>query len=63
MSEKNTVFSGIFTYNWVNATVNDGSLAERVSGQLVSGNFFIVMGVGAHLGRIFTDDDDRTRTS
>ncbi len=60
MSEKNTVFSGIFTYNWVEATVNDGSLAERVSGQLVSGNFFTVMGVGAHLGRIFTDDDDRT---
>lgn len=60
MSEKNTVFSGIFTYNWVEATVNDGSLAERVSGQLVSGNFFTVMGVGAHLGRIFSDDDDRT---
>jgi len=60
MSEKNKVFSGIFTYNWVEATVNDGSLAERVSGQLVSGNFFTVMGVGAHLGRIFTDDDDRT---
>jgi endonuclease/exonuclease/phosphatase family metal-dependent hydrolase len=36
MSEKNTVFSGIFTFNWVEATVNDGSLAERVSGQLVS---------------------------
>src|SRR6266542_2933956 len=27
MSEKNTVFSGIFTYNWVEATVNDGSQA------------------------------------
>jgi len=60
MSEKNTVFSGIFTYDWVEATVNDGSLAERVPGQLVSGNFFTVLGVGAHLGRIFTDDDDRT---
>src|SRR5262245_54060177 len=60
MSEKNTVFSGIFTYDWVEATVNDGSLAERVSGQLVSGNFFTVMGVGAHLGRLFTDEDDRT---
>jgi predicted permease len=60
MGEKNTVFAGIFTYNWVEATVNDGSLAERVSGQLVSGNFFTVMGVGAHLGRVFTDDDDRT---
>ena len=60
MSEKNTVFSGIFTFNWVEATVNDGSLAERVSGQLVSGNFFTVLGVGAHLGRVFTDADDLT---
>jgi predicted permease len=60
MGEKNTVFSGIFTYNWVEATVNDGSLAERVSGQLVSGNFFTVLGVGAHLGRVFTDADDLT---
>ncbi len=60
MSEKNTVFSGIFTFNWVEATVNDGSLAERVSVELVSGNFFTVLGVGAHLGRVFTDDDDLT---
>jgi putative ABC transport system permease protein len=58
MSEKNTVFSGIFTFNQVEVTVNDGSLAEQVSGELVSGNFFTVLGVGAHLGRMFTDDDD-----
>jgi len=60
MSEKNTVFSGIFTYNWVEATVNDGSQAERVSAQLVSGDFFTVLGVGPHLGRVFTDADDQT---
>jgi predicted permease len=60
MSEKNTVFSGIFTYNWVEATVNDGSQAERVSAQLVSGDFFTVLGVGPHLGRVFTDADDKT---
>ncbi len=60
MSEKNTVFSGIFTYNWVEATVNDGSQAERVSAQIVSGDFFNVLGVGPHLGRVFTDADDQT---
>jgi predicted permease len=60
MSEKNTVFSGIFTYNWVEATVNDGSQAERVSAELVSGDFFTVLGVGPHLGRVFTDADDQT---
>ena len=60
MSDKNTVFSGIFTYDWVEATVNDGSQAERVSAQLVSGDFFTALGVGPHLGRVFTDADDKT---
>jgi predicted permease len=34
--------------------------AERVSGELVSGNYFDVLGVRAHIGRTFTQDDDRT---
>ena len=34
--------------------------AERVSGELVSGNYFDVLGVHAQIGRTFTPDDDRT---
>jgi putative ABC transport system permease protein len=60
MSEKNSVFAGMFSFSGVGATVNDGIQAERASGQLVSGNFFTVLGVGAHLGRVFTEADDRT---
>jgi hypothetical protein len=41
-------------------TVSDGNQAERVIGELVSGNFFNVLGVGAHLGRVFSDADDQT---
>jgi predicted permease len=60
LSEKNTVFSGMFTFNGIAATMNDGSQADRVGGELVSGNFFSVLGVGPHLGRVFTDADDQT---
>ena len=37
-----------------------GGQAERVNGELVSGNYFDVLGVRAHVGRTFTQDDDRT---
>ncbi len=38
----------------------EGQKAERVTGALVTGAFFEVMGVRAALGRLFTPDDDRT---
>ena len=41
-----------------NAVTSDGT-AERLSGDLVSGNYFEVLGVAPHLGRLFTQADDR----
>jgi MacB-like periplasmic core domain len=40
--------------------VSYGDQTERVSGELVSGNFFDVLGVRPWAGRLFTQDDDRT---
>src|SRR2546422_814178 len=37
----------------------DGQLEPSVQGQLVSGNYFAVLGVGAAVGRTLTGDDDR----
>lgn len=37
----------------------EGSTGERVSGELVSGNFFSLLGVHAILGRLLEDEDDR----
>ena len=34
--------------------------SERVNGDIVSGNYFDVLGVRPALGRVFTDSDDRT---
>ena len=41
-------------------TLMTNGQAERVNGELVSGNYFDVLGVRAHIGRTFTQDDDRT---
>jgi putative ABC transport system permease protein len=59
LSEKNSSFAGMFSFNSTEMTVSDGNQAERVIGELVSGNFFNVLGVGAHLGRVFSDADDQ----
>ena len=37
-----------------------GGQPERVSGTLVSMNYFDVLGVGAHVGRVFSEGDERT---
>jgi putative ABC transport system permease protein len=60
LSEKNSSFAGMFSFSSTEMTVSDGNQAEQVIGELVSGNFFYVLGVGAHLGRIFRDADDQT---
>ncbi len=60
MSEKNSDFDGMFSFHSTEMTVSDGSQAERVIGELVSGNFFTVLGVGPHLGRVFSDADDQS---
>ncbi len=44
----------------VSIGVDNGSRPERASVQLVSGEFFSVLGVGAELGRVFIGEDNLT---
>ena len=44
-------------------STNDSGPAERVWAQLVSGNFFDVLGVSAALGRTFVPAEDRARNT
>src|SRR5881396_1655337 len=60
LRERNQVFSGAFAYSGVSLNFSANAQTERVSGKLVSGNFFSVLGVEPYLGRFFSDEGDRT---
>jgi predicted permease len=57
--DKNAVFSGMVAYSGLPMSMSGGGQTERVLGELVSGNFFAVLGVNPHLGRLFTEADDQ----
>jgi predicted permease len=57
--DHNDVFSGMFARrNWPMQVSYQGH-TERVNGELISGTYFPVLGVGAALGRVLTPDDDK----
>ncbi|MEW5975629.1 MAG: ABC transporter permease [Acidobacteriota bacterium] len=55
-----TVFQGLLCRFASRFSLTFAEHTERVAGELVSGNYFRVLGVGAALGRTLTPDDDRT---
>jgi predicted permease len=55
------LFSGMFARYAMSLNVGYGGQTDRVSGELVSGTYFPVLGVGAAVGRVITPEDDRVR--
>ena len=60
LRDKNDVFSGVIARGGAQMNVSYGDQNERVRGELVSGNFFDVLGVRPWIGRLFSQEDDRT---
>ena len=58
--DQNTVFDGVIARFPAPLTLLTNGQSERVSADLVTGNYFDVLGVRAQIGRTFTPDDDRT---
>jgi predicted permease len=58
LRERNTVFAGMMCRYSLNMTVGVSSQVEIVSGELVSGNYFPLLGIGPALGRVFNAADD-----
>src|SRR5271157_2141746 len=56
--DKNQVFSGMFCKFGTNFSLSFEGRTELVLGELVSGNYFPVLGVGAAMGRVFNASDD-----
>src|SRR5262249_33214568 len=50
----------MFAYAATPMSMSEGGQAERVVGELVSGDFFNVLGVEPYLGRVFSQADNLT---
>jgi putative ABC transport system permease protein len=55
----NNVFSGLLARYTLPLSVAGAGQTERADGELVSGNYFEVLGVRPALGRVFNQEDDR----
>ena len=60
MRDHNNVFDGLIAWGGITASLNSNDQTDLVTGAIVSGNFFDVIGVRAQLGRVITTDDDKT---
>ena len=59
LRDTNTVFSGMLARSTFPGSLAMHGQTERGAGELVSGNYFEVLGVRPALGRLFTVDDDK----
>ena len=59
LSDNDNVFSGVVARFPVSLSVAGEGQTERANGELVSGNYFEVLGVRSAVGRVFTGDYDR----
>ncbi len=60
LSSKVESMEGIAAYFRAEASLSHGGRTEAVQAELVSGNYFQVLGVPAAVGRTLTPEDDRT---
>ena len=56
--DRNQVFTGVMCRYRVNPSVDAGTETEVIGGELVSGNYFHLLGIHPAAGRLFTEDDD-----
>jgi predicted permease len=59
LRDNNSVFSGVLARYNFSASVASHGQTDRASGELVSGNYFEVLGVAPAVGRLFSQEDDR----
>src|SRR3954470_2233595 len=60
LRDKNEVLSGLLARAGTSMSMSYDGRNDRVDGELVSGNYYEVLGVRAWAGRLFTQNDDLT---
>ena len=58
LRDRNSVFSGLIATDWVQVGVQWHNQPDLVEAELVSGNYFDVLGLQPALGRLFVTSDD-----
>ncbi|MEK6407646.1 MAG: ABC transporter permease [Acidobacteriota bacterium] len=58
--DKNEVFRDLLTYSSITVSARADDQSDLISGSIVSGNFFDVLGLRTTLGRTFTPEEDKT---
>src|SRR5580704_3201184 len=58
LRDRNAVFSGVIATDWMQAGLQWHNQPELIGTELVSGNYFDVLGVQPALGRLFVASDD-----
>jgi len=58
LRDRNQVFNGMMCRNRFNYTLSFGAQSEVIAGEMVSGNYFPLLGLHAAAGRLFTASDD-----
>jgi predicted permease len=53
------VVDGVMAYGEIPANLAHAGRAERLTGQIVTGNYFQVLGIRPHRGRLFAAEDER----
>jgi len=57
---QNEVFSGLLAFSDIDLNMSSGEHTERISGAIVSGNYFSVLGLEPTQGRFFMPEEDKT---
>lgn len=57
---QNQVFSGLAAFDGEKLSLNTGGESVEVRGEIVSGNFFSLLGVEAARGRVFREEEEKT---
>ncbi len=58
LRDQNKVFEGLIATTSTSASLTRNGASQLVSAELVSGNYFDVLGVGPAMGRLFTQSED-----
>ena len=58
--DKSEVFSDLLAYSQITVSARVADQTDLITGSIVSGNFFDVLGLRAALGRTFTPEEDKT---